>query len=95
MKVSDADIKKRIILAGMPSQTADSKFKDYKRYDELLGKGQLEKEENFDGPASHDTLMICYSSGTTSKSKGVEVCELEQVQMHDQYILHNSYRIGI
>jgi len=73
MKVSDAEIQKRIILAGLPKQMEDPKLKAFRRYDELLGEGQLEKEENFDGEKSNETLMICYSSGTTSKSKGVEV----------------------
>ncbi|KIJ36336.1 hypothetical protein M422DRAFT_34299 [Sphaerobolus stellatus SS14] len=73
MKVSDAEIRKRIILVGPATLMADPKLKGLKRYDELLGKGQLQKVENFDGSLSHETVMICYSSGTTSKSKGVEL----------------------
>ncbi|KAH8113275.1 AMP binding protein [Phellopilus nigrolimitatus] len=43
----------------------------------LSDKGQkelvnLEKEENFDGHLSNETALLCYSSGTTGKPKGVQ-----------------------
>ncbi|KAF8507891.1 AMP binding protein [Hysterangium stoloniferum] len=71
MKVSEPEIKKRIILVGPPASLAHAQ--DWQRYDELLGKGHFEKETNFDGSASNETALLCYSSGTTSKSKGVEL----------------------
>lgn len=73
MNLSDEEMKRRVILAGPPASLVDPKLKGWKRYDELLGKGQLDEEEPFDGPASHETALLCYSSGTTSKPKGVEV----------------------
>lgn len=72
IKVSEGDIKRRIILAGPPSSYASIEG-DWRRFDDLLGKGQLDKEEPFDGEAADETALLCYSSGTTSRSKGVEV----------------------
>lgn len=46
----------------------------YQRLTELLGKGSLEVEEKFPGKLTHETAYLCYSSGTTGKPKGVEVC---------------------
>ncbi|KAF8586520.1 AMP binding protein [Ramaria rubella] len=69
MKVPDAEAKKRIVLMGPVGAGMES----WQRADDLLGKGQLEREEPFDGPAAHETVFLCYSSGTTSKSKGVEL----------------------
>jgi 4-coumarate--CoA ligase len=41
---------------------------------DLIKGGKLDCEERFDGKASHETTFMCYSSGTTGLSKGVEVC---------------------
>jgi 4-coumarate--CoA ligase len=41
--------------------------------DNLLGKGTLKREEQFNGRAANETALICYSSGTTGNPKGVEV----------------------
>ena len=40
---------------------------------DLLGKGTLQQEESFSGELAQDTALLCYSSGTTGKPKGVEV----------------------
>jgi 4-coumarate--CoA ligase len=68
MGVNDVEIKKRIIQA----TPAHSAVLGWRSMDELFGKGQLTREEPFDGAAAHETVLLCYSSGTTSKSKGVE-----------------------
>ncbi|VDC00297.1 unnamed protein product [Peniophora sp. CBMAI 1063] len=39
---------------------------------DLVGKGALKKEEAFDGELANETVLLCYSSGTTGKPKGVE-----------------------
>ncbi|KAJ6467898.1 AMP binding protein [Mycena sanguinolenta] len=39
---------------------------------DLLVLGKLQKEEQFEGALAHETVFICYSSGTTGKPKGVE-----------------------
>jgi long-subunit acyl-CoA synthetase (AMP-forming) len=80
MKISEPEIKKRIILIGPPASLARVQYSGWKRYDDLLGKGQLKKEEAFEAGASHETALLCYSSGTTSKSKGVEVSILSILQ---------------
>lgn len=40
---------------------------------DLLKKGRLSEEAKFDGRNAHETVLLCYSSGTTGKPKGVEV----------------------
>lgn len=40
---------------------------------DLVGKGSLKEEEKFTGKQVDETLLLCYSSGTTGKPKGVEV----------------------
>ncbi|KAK2463157.1 hypothetical protein APHAL10511_004812 [Amanita phalloides] len=40
--------------------------------EDLLQLGTLIEEEKFDGRLAHDTALLCYSSGTTGKPKGVE-----------------------
>jgi len=40
--------------------------------DDLLGHGALPEEEKFVGHQANETLLLCYSSGTTGKPKGVE-----------------------
>ncbi|KAJ7665922.1 AMP binding protein [Mycena polygramma] len=39
---------------------------------DLLVRGKLEQEEQFEGALAHETVYLCYSSGTTGKPKGVE-----------------------
>ena len=43
------------------------------RYEDLSTRGILPKEEPFDGQLSNETALLCYSSGTSGKPKGVEV----------------------
>ena len=69
MNVNDVEAKERMIQAA----PGGSAFSGWRCMDELLGRGQLESEEPFDGAAAYKTVLLCYSSGTTSKSKGVEV----------------------
>jgi 4-coumarate--CoA ligase len=46
----------------------------YTQLESLLRGGKLAQEERFDGDQSNETVYLCYSSGTTGLSKGVEVC---------------------
>ena len=69
MNVSDAEAKKRIIQA----VSVGSAVPGWRCMNDLLGRGQLDSEEPFDSATAHETVFLCYSSGTTSKSKGVEV----------------------
>ena len=45
----------------------------FARYEDLSSRGILHKEEPFDGQHSNETVLLCYSSGTSGKPKGVEV----------------------
>ena len=63
--------RQRIVIAGWG--LSDKGPKGFIQMEDLLGTGSLEKEERFDGPLAHETTLLCYSSGTTGKPKGVEV----------------------
>jgi 4-coumarate--CoA ligase len=41
---------------------------------DLLGHGSLSEEEKVVGSQADESQLLCYSSGTTGKPKGVEVC---------------------
>jgi acyl-CoA synthetase (AMP-forming)/AMP-acid ligase II len=71
LKVDPRDAQKRIIVAswGLENVKIPSGFLEL---GQLLGKGSMEPER-FDGPSSNETALLCYSSGTTGKPKGVEV----------------------
>jgi long-subunit acyl-CoA synthetase (AMP-forming) len=45
----------------------------FTRYEDLSTRGLLPKEESFDGHLSNQIALLCYSSGTSGKPKGVEV----------------------
>ena len=45
----------------------------YVKYEDLSTRSILSKEEPFDGRLSNETALLCYSSGTSGKPKGVEV----------------------
>jgi acyl-CoA synthetase (AMP-forming)/AMP-acid ligase II len=70
IKVNSTEAKKRIIIADWNEKPS---VHGYVRLDDLLGKGALKEEEKFYGSQTHETLYLCYSSGTTGLPKGVEV----------------------
>jgi len=69
--LSKEEVRKRIIVMGVRDR--DATAKGFIHMDDLMGKGSLSAAERFDGPLSNETVLLCYSSGTTGKSKGVEV----------------------
>ena len=68
---SKGETRQRIIVMGVEDKEATAK--GFIHMDDLLGKGCLSAAERFDGPLSNETVLLCYSSGTTGKPKGVEV----------------------
>ncbi|KAK0463817.1 AMP binding protein [Desarmillaria tabescens] len=65
----------RIIVLGRGLKWAggpDAPRTSLMHMEDLLGIGSLEGEEKFDGKRAHETALLCYSSGTTGKPKGVE-----------------------
>lgn len=72
--VDEREARKRIVIAdyGLKAKAP----KGFLSMGNLLGKGALVEEEKFDGILSHETTLLCYSSGTTGKPKGVEVGNL-------------------
>ncbi|KAJ6497728.1 AMP binding protein [Mycena sanguinolenta] len=81
---------KRIIVlgqdlrwAGGPSAPASPASKGLLRMPDLLTRGKLDQEEKFEGSNAHETLYICYSSGTTGKPKGVETTHQNMTTLLD------------
>ncbi|KAF8689650.1 acetyl-CoA synthetase, partial [Rhizoctonia solani] len=71
LKVAAADVRKRVILMNFDGPTPKGAG-GYKQLDSLLVSGKLNEEEKLDGELSDETVYLCYSSGTTGLSKGVE-----------------------
>ena len=79
---SQADADSRVVVmtpglewAGGPSVPRAAESAGLLDITDFLGRGELAEEERFDGPGmSGETVYLCYSSGTTGKPKGVEVC---------------------
>lgn len=78
--VDKTEALKRIIVlgstlkwAGGPAVPRKAETAGLLQMEDLLTRGVLEEEEKFDGKLAHETVYLCYSSGTTGKPKGVEV----------------------
>lgn len=71
MNIPQVEARKRVIIID-PSEKYVG-LDGWTRFEDLLGKGHLEQEQSFSGQRSHETALICYSSGTTGLAKGVEV----------------------
>jgi 4-coumarate--CoA ligase len=54
-------------------EAAPKGAESFVQFDSLLRGGKLQEEEKFDGDLADETVYLCYSSGTTGLSKGVEV----------------------
>ncbi|KAJ7185864.1 AMP binding protein [Mycena filopes] len=79
MGLSKAEGDQRIVIlgddlrwAGGPTATPGPAAAGLVSLTDLLSRGALDKEEAFDGSAANETVLLCYSSGTTGKPKGVE-----------------------
>lgn len=73
--MSHADAKKRLIVvtkslawAGGPA-VHEGTTNSLITFEQLLGLGELREDERFDGEAAQETVLLCYSSGTTGLPK--------------------------
>ena len=73
LDIDAMEARRRIIVIDWGIPSAEVGYKDFVSLSDLLGKGALGEEEKFTGDQVHETAMLCYSSGTTGKSKGVRV----------------------
>ncbi|KAG8958567.1 hypothetical protein FRC03_009012 [Tulasnella sp. 419] len=70
---SESEIKKRIVVMGLGGEPEVEKLGgEWLKMEDLLKGGKRDTEERFDGKDSRETVYMCYSSGTTGLSKGVE-----------------------
>jgi 4-coumarate--CoA ligase len=75
LKISKDEAKKRVILMTYVEDPSQFKKEGWMVLGDLLdAKKKPEKEEVFVGKDTDETALLCYSSGTTGLSKGVEVC---------------------
>ncbi|GJJ13113.1 hypothetical protein Clacol_007363 [Clathrus columnatus] len=71
MGVSEVEARKRIIIID-PLGTYTG-LDGWTRYEDLLDKGRLQREQISNPQLSQDATLLCYSSGTSGLSKGVEL----------------------
>ncbi|EUC55217.1 4-coumarate-CoA ligase [Rhizoctonia solani AG-3 Rhs1AP] len=71
LKVPGGEAQKRVILMNF-EEVVPKDTSIYTQMDSLLKGRKLDEEERFDGDRSDETVYLCYSSGTTGLSKGVE-----------------------
>jgi 4-coumarate--CoA ligase len=73
--VSEEEARRRLVVLDFGGNGAEIARKvGVLGMSDLLGHGALSEEDKFVGPQAGETLLLCYSSGTTGKPKGVEVC---------------------
>lgn len=71
--VSEDEARRRLVVLDFGGNGAETARKvGVLGSGELLGHGALPEEEKFIGSQAGETLLLCYSSGTTGKPKGVE-----------------------
>ena len=73
LDMSSTEAMRRIVLMGWQSVFTERSFDEYISLSDLFGRGSLQEEEKFSDSQAEDTAVLCYSSGTTGKPKGVEV----------------------
>ncbi|KAI0036169.1 AMP binding protein [Vararia minispora EC-137] len=66
--ISETEARKRLVLMDLSVKSQDGIL----GLQDLLGRGQASSVEPFDGHLADETALLCYSSGTTGKPKGVE-----------------------
>lgn len=69
--IDKEESRKRIIIMGVGDRNATAQ--GFVHMDDLLEKGVLCMADRSNRPSLDETALICYSSGTTGKPKGVEV----------------------
>ncbi|KAK7044888.1 4-coumarate--CoA ligase-like 7 [Favolaschia claudopus] len=87
---SNAEARQRIVVlrrdlrwAGGPAVSALPEAAGLVSLEELLARGVLDREETFEGEAAHETVYLCYSSGTTGNPKGVETTHQNMTTLVD------------
>ncbi|KAJ7912038.1 AMP binding protein [Mycena leptocephala] len=77
--------------AGGPTAALDPRCRGMLTLHDLLVRGKLEREEQFNGALARETVYLCYSSGTTGKPKGVEATHQNMTTIMDVMITSNMF----
>jgi acyl-CoA synthetase (AMP-forming)/AMP-acid ligase II len=73
--ICNVEARRRIIIDDLSTQLVVPR--GFVKLSELMNKGRMEQEEPFDdAKLVNETALLYYSSGTTGKPKGVEVCSV-------------------
>ncbi|KAI0058399.1 AMP binding protein [Artomyces pyxidatus] len=73
LKVPEEEAQARLVVLELGGTGDVARKEGLLALESLLGTGALESEEKFTAEqAANETLLLCYSSGTTGKPKGVE-----------------------
>lgn len=73
LDVSASDARRRIIIADYDQVNREGALGQFLHLEDLLGVGSWKEEEEASGEKADETALLCYSSGTTGKPKGVQV----------------------
>ncbi|KAJ3923799.1 AMP binding protein [Lentinula edodes] len=101
--LSQTDAENRIIISqnslawasGLVSSRSEGEAtRDLITFDQLLGIGELQNEEEFDGESAQETALLCYSSGTTGQPKGVETTHQNLTTATETIDLVLGYKAG-
>lgn len=90
--IDNTEARKRVVLMSYTSiekamEKQLSIGPQWTRLEGFLKRGKLDKEEMFSGNEVHESIMLCYSSGTTGLSKGVEVRNSSVLIGHSHYLI--------
>ncbi|EKM53455.1 uncharacterized protein PHACADRAFT_197887 [Phanerochaete carnosa HHB-10118-sp] len=81
--VDTSEARRRIVVIDWQTSHGSARPGEFICMTDLMDKGRLSEEEKFLGEQAHETTLLCYSSGTTGKPKGVETTHHNLTSMFD------------
>ncbi|CAL1711280.1 unnamed protein product [Somion occarium] len=81
LDVSASDARRRIIIADYDQVNREGALGQFLHLEDLLGVGSWKEEEEASGEKADETALLCYSSGTTGKPKGVQTMHRNMTAM--------------
>ncbi|KAI0079315.1 AMP binding protein [Panus rudis PR-1116 ss-1] len=81
MNLDSKEIKRRVIIADYGATDRAGDLAQFLHLEDLCKVGSWKEEEKFPGAQADETALLCYSSGTTGKPKGVETMHRNMTAM--------------